>query len=331
MEYQALGGIKEHGKNCFLIRGKEKQFLLDCGIGEKGEMPDFDKIEISKLNYLFLSHSHLDHSGAIKELTAKGFKGIIYCSKPTYDCLTYKYENVEFLIPNEIKKIDDLTILPRRSGHCFGSLSFEIQFEDKRIVYTGDYLENNVFKCDELRNIKADIAIVDSAYLNEKSYEENIKAFISLIKNLNGTKILPLPKNGRNIDVISILNDENIPYRLENAKFFIKEENVYLKNKIEIREDKNADVILIEDPQLENIKSRKIVDHYIDTNIIFTGTIDENSYADYLFKYRNHCYFSRINVHQNKKEADELVGKNNFKNTIYFHSKEIDDKKYFEF
>lgn len=332
MEFISLGGIKEHGRNCFYIKGKSKQFLLDCGLGEHNEFPDFDKIDISKLDYLFVSHSHLDHTGAIKNLIDKGFKGSIYCSKQTYDCLSYKPANVEFLKPNQEVIIDStLKVLARRSGHCFGSLSFEIHLEDKVIVYTGDYLENNVFKVDKLRDINADLAIVDQAYFNEKSYDENIKKFLNLIESLKGKVILPLPKNGRNMDVISILNNNDISYHLENADFFIEDENVYLKNKIEIKDNKDSNIILVQDPQLENKESRRIVDENKDANIIFTGTIDEGSYSDYIFKNRKNCYFSRINVHQNREEAISLVSKNNFKNVVYFHNKELDDTKILDF
>ena len=328
MEFISLGGIFEHGRNCFCIKGNKKQILLDCGEGETGDLPSFDLIDVSKVDALFVSHSHLDHTGAIKSLIEKGFKGNIYLSKPTYDCLSYKPSNVVFLKPNEELVIDStLKVLPRRSGHCFGSLSFQIEIEDKTVLYTGDYLESNVFKCDYLRDVKADLAIVDSAYTNEKNYLENKLSLSFLLFKLIGKTILPLPKNGRNMDIISLLNENDIPYHLLNANFFIEEENVYLKNKVEIKDTEDADVILIQDPQLENKESKRIVDEYNDANIIFTGTIDEGSYSDYLFKNRKNCYFSRINVHQDREEAVSLVSKNDFKNVIYFHNKELDDKK----
>src|SRR5690554_6400283 len=43
---------------------------------------DFDPASI---DYLLLSHSHIDHSGRIPLLVKKGFRGKVFCSKATYD------------------------------------------------------------------------------------------------------------------------------------------------------------------------------------------------------------------------------------------------------
>ncbi len=328
MEYIALGGIGEHGRNCFLIQNEKYKVLLDCGRGEGNQCPDFSKTDIKKIDYLFLSHSHLDHTGALDELLKRGFHGTLLCSMETYHLLKKKIENVIFLNPNTPLRLnDDLFIIPRRSGHCFGSLSIEIHLQDKTILYTGDYLEESVFAVDKLRDIKADLALVDSAYKKENSYEENKKLFLSEISQIHNEIILPLPRNGRNMDIISFLNEKGIPYRMENADFFVEEKEVYLKKDIEITERMDASILLIQDPQLENRRSREIVDQKKEAVILFTGTIDPGSYSDHLFKNRKNVFFSRVNVHQSKKEADLLVSENQFRHVVFFHSKDILDKK----
>ncbi len=332
MEFIALGGIKEHGKNCFLIQNENVRLLLDCGKGEKNETPDFFQIDVEKLDYLFLPHSHLDHTGALDELLKRGFKGTLLCSRETYHLLKTEIKKVLFLTPNITLKLkEDLLIIPRRSGHCSGSLSLEIHLQDKTILYTGDYLEESVFAVDRLRDIKADLAIVDSAYKKENSYEENKKLFLSIISQIQGKIILPLPKNGRNMDVISFLNEKGIPYRMENADFFSEGKEVYLKNEIEIKESRNASILLIQDPQLENKASREIIDSSKDASVLFTGTIDEGSDSESLIRKRKNVFFSRVNVHQSKKEADLLVSMNRFKNVIFFHSRDIESKKHLVF
>lgn len=328
MEYIALGGIHEHGRNCFLIQNEKYRILLDCGRGEKNECPDFSFVDVRKIDYLFLSHSHLDHTGAVDELLRRGFHGTLLCSKETEHLLKRKIDDVIYLTPNvPLQLKEDLHIIPRRSGHCFGSLSLEIHLSDKTILYTGDYLEESVFAVDKLRGIKVDLAIVDSAYKEENSYEENRKSFLSRIKEIPSEIILPLPKNGRNMDIISFLNEEEIPYRMENADFFIEEKEVYLKKDIEIKETKDARILLIQDPQLDDRLSREIVNKAKEAAILFTGTIDEGSYSDFLMKNRKNVFFSRVNVHQSKKEADILVSRNHFQNVVYFHSRDIESKK----
>lgn len=66
------------------------QILLDCGmfqgLGEDTEGLNghfgFNPI---KINYLILSHAHIDHCGLIPRLVAEGFKGTIFSTAPTMD------------------------------------------------------------------------------------------------------------------------------------------------------------------------------------------------------------------------------------------------------
>lgn len=324
MKFISLGGINEHGRNCFYIEGREHSFLLDCGRGNNNSSPSFEKIDVKKLDYLFVSHSHLDHTGSIRALLDLGFKGKIYLSKETYECMSFKNFNHEFLPINEEMTISEhLKIRTRRTGHCFGSLSFEIQFEDKKILYSGDYLEDSVFKCDEIRNVSANLAILDGAYIDEeKTMEENKLLLLSLIKR-EGKVLLPLPKNGRSMDVISLLNNNNISYKVEGPSFFKLNEMVYLKKDIEITNKSASSVILFIDPQLASETSKAIVNSHADYSLIFTGTIDKGSYAEKLLSERERTYFQRLNVHQRENDARKLASLNRFKNVIIFHNPHI--------
>jgi len=65
-----------------------KRILLDCGMfqGMKGQAYDLNKeflFDPSSVDYLILSHAHLDHCGLIPLLVKKGFKGKIICTPPT--------------------------------------------------------------------------------------------------------------------------------------------------------------------------------------------------------------------------------------------------------
>ncbi len=56
--------------------------LVDCGsaYGDDPELP-FEKfpVPVSKINYLFLTHAHIDHIGRVPDLIDAGFRGeIIY-------------------------------------------------------------------------------------------------------------------------------------------------------------------------------------------------------------------------------------------------------------
>jgi metallo-beta-lactamase family protein len=65
-----------------------ENFLLDCGLFQ-GMGRDTDSLNASfgfdatKVDYIILSHAHIDHSGLIPKLAKEGFKGNIYCTPAT--------------------------------------------------------------------------------------------------------------------------------------------------------------------------------------------------------------------------------------------------------
>lgn len=88
MNLRFLGAVKGVTGSSHLIQYKDKKILLDCGMFQgKDEDLNVEDFEVNpaEIDYLLLSHSHIDHSGRIPLLVKKGFKGEIYCSKPTYD------------------------------------------------------------------------------------------------------------------------------------------------------------------------------------------------------------------------------------------------------
>ncbi len=76
--------------SCHYIEIEDKKILLDCGLFQgKKEVEELNYEELqfnpAEIDYLFLSHSHIDHSGRIPLLVKKGFKGKIYATKPASD------------------------------------------------------------------------------------------------------------------------------------------------------------------------------------------------------------------------------------------------------
>ena len=92
MKIRFLGASTSVTGSCHLITTNNHKFLLDCGLfqgsDEMDELNakefDFDPAEIE---FLILSHAHIDHSGRIPLLVKRGFKGKIYCTDATADLL----------------------------------------------------------------------------------------------------------------------------------------------------------------------------------------------------------------------------------------------------
>lgn len=72
-----------------LLRVKDKRILLDCGLyqgkDEKIRGNDVFAYIPSTIDYVILSHAHIDHSGRIPLLFKRGFKGKILATPPTVD------------------------------------------------------------------------------------------------------------------------------------------------------------------------------------------------------------------------------------------------------
>lgn len=78
------------GSKHLLTLNNGKKILLDCGMfqGMGNETEALNKefgFDASEINYVLLSHAHIDHSGLLPKLVKEGFKGKIFCTPATKD------------------------------------------------------------------------------------------------------------------------------------------------------------------------------------------------------------------------------------------------------
>jgi metallo-beta-lactamase family protein len=78
------------GSKHLLTLDDNTRILLDCGMfqgmGEHtGELNSHFGFNPEKVDYMLLSHAHIDHCGLVPRLVAEGFKGPIFCTPPTFD------------------------------------------------------------------------------------------------------------------------------------------------------------------------------------------------------------------------------------------------------
>ena len=90
MDLQVCGAAREVTGSCYWIHVGKASFLIDCGMHQGGEKEEalnsapflFDPAAI---DFMLLTHAHIDHSGLIPRLVREGFAGPIYATSATCD------------------------------------------------------------------------------------------------------------------------------------------------------------------------------------------------------------------------------------------------------
>lgn len=97
--------------SCYLVTHPGGRFLVDCGMfqGPKtlrelnyGAFP-FDP---KSIDFVIVSHAHIDHSGLIPKLCLAGFKGPIYTSEGTRELLAYMLPDSGHIQESDVERLN---------------------------------------------------------------------------------------------------------------------------------------------------------------------------------------------------------------------------------
>ena len=93
MKITFLGATKTVTGSNFLVEAAGKRFLVDCGMWQGNaelEMQNAEEFEFdpNQIDFMLLTHAHIDHSGRIPKLYNEGFRNKIYAHKATCDLCT---------------------------------------------------------------------------------------------------------------------------------------------------------------------------------------------------------------------------------------------------
>ncbi len=90
MNITFLGATKTVTGSNFLLEGAGKKIIVDCGLYQgraKEEMENYEDFEfnVNEIDYMLLTHAHIDHSGRIPKLYIDGYRNPIIATKATCD------------------------------------------------------------------------------------------------------------------------------------------------------------------------------------------------------------------------------------------------------
>lgn len=87
MQLMFIGAAHEVTGSCYYLESSGKRFLVDCGMEQGPNYYENEEIPVaaSDLDFVLLTHAHIDHSGLLPLLYARGFRGNIYTTYATAD------------------------------------------------------------------------------------------------------------------------------------------------------------------------------------------------------------------------------------------------------
>ncbi|PJE51532.1 MAG: MBL fold hydrolase [Candidatus Yanofskybacteria bacterium CG10_big_fil_rev_8_21_14_0_10_36_16] len=205
MKLSFFGGAGQvTGANYLLETDSGQKIVIDCGLSQGSKYAeDFNYADFSydpsQVDFVFITHSHIDHMGRLPKLYKDGFRGKIYANTPAKDLMTASLPDSLSHIEREAKedghpplyegkdikgmlelvqsldfheKVDlqgDVEAQLHDAGHILGSSIIEIKWKEgekyKRIYFSGD-LGNPptpfLNPTELVRN--ADYVVIESAY-----------------------------------------------------------------------------------------------------------------------------------------------------------------------
>ena len=230
MKITFLGATKTVTGSNFLVEAAGNKFLVDCGMYQGHgniEEKNYDEFlfDINEIDFMLLTHAHIDHSGRIPKLYKEGYRNPIYAHKATCDLCS-------IMLPD--------------SGHI---QEMEVEWKNKKRIRQGKETLLPMYTAQEA---------VDSLELFKPvSYDEvveineNIKVRFNDAGHMLGSSIIEIwaNENGKETKAVFTgdLGNNDIPLlacptMIETADYLVMESTY--GNRLHIRNDEKAHLFL---------------------------------------------------------------------------------------
>ncbi|MEM1537600.1 MAG: beta-CASP ribonuclease aCPSF1 [Candidatus Nezhaarchaeales archaeon] len=245
----SLGGFLEVGRSAIMVEADGSRILLDCGVklgsmNLSSELPELDTPEfnINELDAVVVTHAHLDHCGAVPFLFKYGYRGPVYCSKPTRMLMAlllldymdvaaregreapYDLNDVKTMllhtIPLNYGEVTDIApnvkLTLHNAGHILGSTMVHLHIGEglHNIVYTGDFkfAKTKLLEASSYVFPRLETLIMESTYgapsdvmPSREETEQNLINTVNTTLQRGGKVLIPVLSVGRAQEIMLVL------------------------------------------------------------------------------------------------------------------------------
>lgn len=238
-----LGGAERVGASCYYLRLGASNVLLDCGaLATKNSLllPDFPALltsrymdSFSQLDHVYISHAHNDHMGYLPELLQLAPQAAYYMTPMTKQLAEYRLqlrqqkswrsgEEPEYILARcaEVSYMQtlvqhDYKVSFYPAGHIPGAMMTLLEYQGRRILYTGDYsLHSRLGACCLPEHMDIDVMILCGLHAMQPGFRRREEALDKRIQSImdylryNKSVYVQLNDDSRVIEMLLALNQE---------------------------------------------------------------------------------------------------------------------------